>query len=174
MGKDIVLKQKNFLEKLLKEAALPQAQEIPSGTADEDSFQVLVFYVENEKYAIPIDSIQEIIRYIEPTAVPHTVDFLDGIISLRGQMIPLVNGRKRMHRAPKAPDRKTRIIIVDHGTDHFAILVDAAVQVTTVDRKKIEPPPALRSRDSEFIDGIAMQNGNLLILLNLKKFLEFH
>src|SRR5689334_6617820 len=112
MKKDIVVKQKNFLEKLLKDAALEEPPELSVEPVPEDAFQVLVFFIDTEKYAIPIDSIKEIIRYVEPTAVPHTVDFLDGIISLRGEMIPLINGRKRLQRGVKEPDRRTRIIIL--------------------------------------------------------------
>jgi len=171
---DIVVQQKNFLEKLLKSAALEEPQELPIEPVHEDAIQVLVFYLENEKYAIPIESIKEIIRYVDPTAVPHTVDFLDGIISLRGEMIPLINGRKRLGRQTKEPDRKTRIIILEDGPHHFGILVDATSQVTTIRRGKIEPRPPVRGNlDAAFIDGIAEQNGQLLILLNLKRFLEF-
>ena len=171
---DIVVQQKHFLEKLLKDAALEEPQQTLPEQMHEDSFQVLVFYLAEEKYAIPIESIREIIRYVEATTVPHTVDFLEGIISLRGEMIPLINGRKRLGREPKQPDRRTRIIILEEGAHHFGILVDAAAQVLTIRQSKIEPPPpGPGTVDAAFIQGVTEQNGRLFILLNLKKFLEF-
>jgi len=170
----IVVKQTNFLEKLLQEAAVEQPVDALPEPAREDAFEVLVFHLDSERYAIPIDWIREIIRYVEPTAVPHTVEFLDGIISLRGEMIPLINARKRLGREPKKPDRRSRIIILEDGPHHYGILVDAAAQVTTILRNKIEPPPAVvATSDAAFIEGIAQQKGQLLILLNLRRFLEF-
>jgi purine-binding chemotaxis protein CheW len=170
----IVVKQTNFLEKLLKEA---RAEDVPDAlpqTAREDVLEVLVFEVETERCAIPIEWIKEIIRYVEPTSVPHTVDFLEGIISLRGEMIPLISGRKRLGRQPKVPDRKSRIIILEDGPHRYGILVDAVAHVTTISRNKIEPPPSVLGPGiAAFIDGIAEQNGQMLTLLNLRHFLEF-
>ena len=173
-SKAVALKPAPHLEKLIAASKAEDILETVPEPAAEDGFQVLVFHLGNERYAMPIEYIQEIIRYIEPTAVPHTVNFLDGIISLRGQMIPLINGRKRLGHTPMDPDRRTRIIVLEERQQRFGILVDSAAQVLTILKNKVEPPPpVLGTLDAAFMDGIAEQNGQLIILLNLRRFLEF-
>jgi purine-binding chemotaxis protein CheW len=140
----------------------------------EEQLEVLVFLLAGEKYAIPIEHVLEIIRYQESTQVPHTVGFLDGIISLRGEMIPVINGRKRLGHEPKAPDKKTRIIILQEAANRYGILVDGTNHVVRLPQKNIEPtPPVVVGVDAEFIDGICEYKGQLIILLNLQRFLEF-
>jgi purine-binding chemotaxis protein CheW len=140
----------------------------------EEELEVLVFLLDRERYAIPIEHVLEIIRYKEPTPVPHTVGFLDGIISLRGEMIPVINGRKRLGHEPKEPDKHTRIIILQDASNRYGILVDAANHVARLPRKNIEPtPPIVVGIDAEFIEGVCEYRGQLVILLNLQRFLEF-
>jgi purine-binding chemotaxis protein CheW len=170
----VAVKQTNFLEKLLLEATEETPLESLPEPVVEDGFEVLVFHLGQERYGIPIEQVKEIIRFSEPTEVPHTVSFLDGIISLRGEMIPLINGRKRLGHESKEPDKRSRIIILQDGPHRYGILVDAAAQVVTLVRSNIEPPPAvLAGIDAEFIQGVCEQKGHLIILLNLRRFLEF-
>jgi len=172
--KAVAIKQTNFLERLVADAQLEEPLETLPEPVPEDGFEVLVFHLSSERYGIPIGLIKEIIRYVEPTEVPHTVNFLDGIISLRGEMIPLINGRKRLGHELKTPDKRSRIIVLQDGPHRYGILVDAAVHVVTVLRNKIEPPPpVLGNVDATFIDGVAEHKGQLIILLNLRRFLEF-
>ena len=170
----VAVKQSNFLERLFIEATQETLPETLPEPVIEDGFQVLVFHLGQERYGIPIDQVKEIIRYSEPTGVPHTVSFLDGIISLRGEMIPLINGRKRLGHELKEPDKRSRIVILQDGPHRYGILVDAAAQVVTLSRGNIEPPPAvLGGIDAEFIQGVCEHKGCLIILLNLRRFLEF-
>jgi len=164
----------SILEKLL--AGLEPEEEtaqIPAQTEPEDRIEVLVFQLSQEKYGIPIDHVVEIIRFVEATEVPHTVDFLEGIISLRGEMIPVLNGRKRLGHEEKRPDRKTRIVILEEENEHFGITVDATNQVIRVLKENIEPPPPVVGMPSAFIEGVCQHKGQLVILLNLSRLLEF-
>jgi purine-binding chemotaxis protein CheW len=140
----------------------------------EETLEVLVFQLNREKYGIPIEHVVEIIRFVEATEVPHTVNFLEGIISLRGEMIPVINGRERLGHEPKSPDKQTRTIILQEGSNRYGIVVDAATQVVNLLKKNIEPtPPIVIGIDAEFIEGVCEHKGQLVILLNLHRFLEF-
>jgi len=140
----------------------------------EETLEVVVFQLGQEKYGIPIEHVLEIIRFVEATEVPHTVSFLDGIISLRGEMIPVINGRKRLGHEPKTPDKRTRTIVLQEGSSRYGIVVDAATHVVHLLKKNIEPtPPVVVGIDAEFIEGVCEHKGQLVILLNLHRFLEF-
>ncbi len=140
----------------------------------EETLEVLVFQLGREKYGIAIEHVLEIIRFVEATEVPHTVSFLDGIISLRGEMIPVINGRKRLGHEPKIADKRTRIIDLQENSNRYGIVVDAATQVVHLPKKNIEPtPPVVVGIDAEFIEGVCDHKGQLVILLNLHRFLEF-
>ena len=129
--------------------------------------------MDQEKYGIPIDHVLEIIRFVEATEVPHTVSFLEGIISLRGEMIPVINGRKRLGHEPKIADKKTRIVVLQEEASRYGIVVDSTTQVVRLLKKKIEPTPSVVGMDAAFIEGVCEHKGQLVILLNLKRFLEF-
>jgi len=150
--------------------------ETEAGTSaiQDEMEEVLVFQLGNENYGIDIYQIIEIIRFVEPTLVPNTVGFLDGIISLRGKVIPVVNGRKRLGHPPRTPDQRTRIIVLNDGKEIFGILVDSVSEVTPLSKKSIEAAsPVVMDVNAEFIQGVCEQNNNLIILLNLEGFLKF-
>ena len=134
-----------------------------------------MFQLGNENYAINIQQIAEIIRFLEPTEVPNTIGFLDGIISLRGKMVPVINGRRRLGHEPAPTSKKTRIIVLGENTDYVGILVDSASQVVRLPARGIEPTPSVVvGVDAEFIQGVCEYQNNLIILLNLDRFLLFH
>src|SRR5262249_32761615 len=123
---------------------------------------------------LAIDSIAEIIRFLEPTEVPNTLGYLDGIISLRGRIIPVINGRKRLGPPAKLPDKKSRIHVIHEKSQAHGILVDSASHVIRIPKDGIEPTPSsVNGVDSEFIDGVSEYQGQLVILLNLARFLQF-
>lgn len=163
--------QVDFLQRLLAEE--PEEVEAEQIGITEEELEVLVFQLGNERYGMDIHRIVEIIRFVEPTRVPHTVAFLDGIISLRGRMIPVINGRKRMGHDPRLPDKKSRIIVLNDNSEYQGILVDAATQVVHLPKKNVEPtPPVVPGVDAEFIEGVCQHKGHLIILLNLDRFLR--
>lgn len=168
--------QVDFMQKLmLDESEEEEAERLAeSGTAEEE-LELLVFQLGSEHYGISIHQIAEIIRFVEPTGVPNTVAFLDGIISLRGKMIPVINGRRRLGHAPAPTDKKTRIIVMGENMDYVGILVDAASQVIRLPVRSIEPtPPVVVGVDAEFLQGVCEYRNNLIILLNLERFLQFN
>jgi purine-binding chemotaxis protein CheW len=166
--------QIEFIHKLMlqepeEDEADKAAEKIP-----EEEMEVLVFQLGDENYGIDIQQIAEIIRFVEPTEVPNTAAFLDGIISLRGKMIPVINGRRRLGHESKAPDSKSRIVVLQESTELQGMLVDSASQVLKLPKSGIEPtPPVVVGIDAEFIQGVCESNHQLIILLNLERFLEF-
>jgi purine-binding chemotaxis protein CheW len=166
--------QIDFLQKLMMEHPDDdgaQAQVV----VPEEKFEVLVFQLGGENYGIDIQQIAEIIRFIEPTEVPNAVAYLDGIISLRGRMVPVINGRKRLGHDLVLPDRKSRIIVLQEDNELQGILVDSASQVLKLPKKDIEPtPPVVVGIDAEFIDGVCQFKNQMIILLSLQKFLQIN
>jgi purine-binding chemotaxis protein CheW len=139
--------------------------------------EVLAFLLGGEEYAIDIRRIREIIKTRPATEVPRAPAFVTGIISVRGQVIPVMDLRKRLRLpAPvRPPGREARILIVSRVDEDFGLLVDEVRQVVRMRDSDVEPPPAmLGGPDAEFISGIGRPWGErLLILLELDAVLTF-
>jgi purine-binding chemotaxis protein CheW len=162
-----------LLKRLLPDEDYEEAPQLPQ-TTSEQLLELLIFRLGNETYGIDIQNVAEIIRFSEPACVPHTVNFLDGIISLRGRMIPVINARKRLGHEERKPDKKTRIIVLHEDSEYHGILVDSASQVLKVPKTSIEAtPPVVVGIAAEFIEGVCHYKNQFIILLNLERFLHF-
>ena len=107
------------------------------------------------------------------TRVPNTPAFVEGIINLRGQVIPVVNLRKRLGFPPKEPDKATRIIVVEIGKRVIGFIVDSVNEVLRISSSITEPPPPMVAGiDSEYITAVGKLEDRLLILLDLEKVLS--
>jgi len=168
------VRQAELLQKLLAEESDQEVSLAVPVSIPEDQMSVLVFELGGEHYGIDIHDVAEIVRYKEPAAVPHTVDFLDGIISVRGRMIPVINGRKRLGHEPVQPDKRTRIIVLQDGSEFQGIVVDATSQVVSLFKKDIEAtPPVVTGFKAEFLEGVYRHKNQLIILLHLQRFLQY-
>jgi purine-binding chemotaxis protein CheW len=142
---------------------------------EQDTIEVLVFQLDQHKFSVEIDYVVEIIRYREPTSVPNTVSFLDGIISFRGRMVPVINGRKRLGSPPAKPNITTSIIVVRDGSELYGVLVDSSLQVIQLHEIEIRPVPT-ENHDllpTEMIRGSFVHKNQEIFLLNLELFLQF-
>ena len=146
------------------------------GKDDDVEFQeLLCFRVAAEKYAVNIMEIKEIIKPREVTEVPRVPDFVTGVLSLRGIIIPVFNLHKRLGHAVVQESGKERIIVVKKGDEFCGVLVDEVIQVARLAAAAIEPPPAvLEGIDRDFVNGIGRFDGQMLILLNLGKILDLN
>jgi len=141
--------------------------------------EVLAFLLGGEEYAVDIRRIREIIKTRPVTEVPRAPAFVLGIISVRGQVIPVIELRRRLRLpAPaRAPGREARVLIVTRAGEDFGLLVDEVRQVVRMRDSDIEPPPAMLGGggpEAEFISGIGRPWGErLLILLELDAVLTF-
>ncbi|HEY7159721.1 MAG TPA: chemotaxis protein CheW [Acidobacteriota bacterium] len=165
--------QVDYLQKLLMEHPDDEDSQTAALPVPEEKLEVLVFQVGDENYGLDILQIAEIIRFVEPTEIPNTAAYLDGIISLRGRMVPVINGRKRLGHELRMPDRKSRIIVLQDDLELQGILVDSASQVVKLPKANIEPPPAVVvGVDAEFIEGVCEYRNQLVILLRVENFLQ--
>ncbi len=144
-----------------------------TGQADDAIYQLVSFVIENEEFGVDILKVQEIIRTVEITRVPKSPEFVEGVINLRGKIVPVIDLRKRFGIAVKQRDNETRIIVVDLADKVVGFLVDRVKEVIRVDRSIIEPPPGLATGIStSYITGVAKLQDRLLILLDLDRVLS--
>ena len=165
--------QVDYLQKLLMEHPDDEDSQAVTQPVADEKLEVLVFQVGDENYGLDILQIAEIIRFVEPTEIPNTAAYLDGIISLRGRMVPVINGRKRLGHELRMPDRKSRIIVLQDDMELQGILVDSASKVVKLPKANIEPtPPVVVGVDAEFIEGVCEYRNQLIILLRVQNFLQ--
>ena len=112
-----------------------------AGAHELSEVQLVTFMLAAEEYGVPISQIQEIDRLAKITKVPKAAEFIEGITNLRGEVIPVLDTRKRFELDVKPPDDRTRIIIVDLGGVKTGLVVDSVREVLNLARKDIAPPP---------------------------------
>jgi len=126
----------------------------------------------NEKYGVDILNVATISEYLEITKVPDAPTYIEGIINLRGDIIPVVNLEKRFNIPVKEIDSESRIIIIKIQESHIGFLVDEASQVIRIDEESIdEAPEIIRGKDHDYIAGVGKYEGQIIILLDLEKVL---
>jgi len=140
-------------------------------TKAEQELQLVTFRLANEEYGLPITKVREINRLVPVTKLPQTPSFMEGIINLRGRIIPVIDLRKRFEMSVTAHDDDTRIIIVDISGQIVGVIVDAVIEVVRLNTANIEPPPATVAVDLQFIEGVGKINDRLIILLDIDKVL---
>lgn len=131
------------------------------------SQQLVVFALSGEEYAASISQVKEIIRYGGATKLPDTPEFMDGIINLRGKVIPVVDLAKRFGLTRKTTGEAQAIIVEAAGRE-VGMVVDAVSEVLRIDDGAIEPAKTV-NHAGEYLQGIGKLEGRLLIILDLDK-----
>ncbi|MCA1927669.1 MAG: chemotaxis protein CheW [Calditerrivibrio sp.] len=132
--------------------------------------QYVSFNMDSEKYAVDIMFIEEIIRLVEITQVPRAPEFVEGIINIRGKVIPVVDMKKKLGLGSISPDINTRIIITNIKGKKVGFLVDSVNEVLRVDDSVIDDAPAVTMNlDSSYIKGVAKTDKGLFIVLDISK-----
>ena len=140
---------------------------------DQTELQMIVFQLDKGEYAVPITSIQEIIMPQTTTKIPKSPHFVEGVINLRGHIIPIIDGRKKFQMEVISKiSNETRIMVLDVNQEIIGLVVDAVSEVIHLQTAEIEPPPVDVGEDSDFLLGVGKFQNRLLILLNLKNFLD--
>ena len=135
--------------------------------------QLVVFDLDSESYGVDIGAVREIIRMQEITRVPRTPEFVEGVINLRGKVIPVVDLRKRFGLTEGERNKDNRIVVVDIGGQDIGVVVDAVTEVLRIFTSAIEPPSSvITSADSEYLLGIAKLDDKMIILLELESVLS--
>jgi purine-binding chemotaxis protein CheW len=130
--------------------------------------QIVVCEIGSEYYGIDIDSVYEIIRYQDPTAVPSAPPFVEGVINLRGRIVPVVDLAGRFGRARGSMSRATRIVVTGSERTRVGLIVDGVSEVLSVPDDAIEATPGLAAgEDTGFLRGLVKLEDRLVILLRL-------
>ncbi len=139
----------------------------------QDTHQFVSFRLSNEEYGIPILRVQEIIRYEELTRIPQSEEFIDGVLNLRGRVVPVIDLRKRFTLTDAERNNATRIVVVEIDNQVVGLIVDAVNEVQTIEENQIDPPPPLGTGISaEYIYGMGKIDDRLIILLNIERILK--
>lgn len=136
------------------------------------SRQFVVFRVGNEEYGLPISQVSSIIRYEEPTPVPHAPADVEGVLNLRGRVVPVVDLRKRFGGAgDEEHPEPDRIVVTESDQGAVGLAVDAASEVATIAEEDIQPAPesALGAESADGIEGVANLEGRIVVLLRLER-----
>lgn len=141
--------------------------------AGQEEIHLIVFRLGSEEYAVPITSVQEIIMIQLPTRIPKAPPFVEGVINLRGHIIPIIDGRKKFQLDVTALTNESRIMIIELTNETIGLIVDAVSEVVHLNAKDIEPPPIDVTEDSDFLWGVGKFVDRLLILVDPQKFLNF-
>lgn len=138
-----------------------------------DLLQLVGFKVGTEEFGVDILKVQEINRMLKITKVPNAPDFVEGVVNLRGRIIPVIDLRKRLAIENKEHDNKTRIIVVDIQGNIVGFIVDEVNEVLRISKEIIESPPELVAQvDSDFITSVAKLEDRIIILLDLDNLLK--
>lgn len=140
---------------------------------NDELLQLVTFKVGSEEFGIEIFSVKEIIRMLNITKVPKAPDFVEGVVNLRGKVIPIIDMRKRFGMDSLNHDKHTRIVVVEMENVMVGYVVDAVSEVLRIPSDTVEPPPSVVAGiDAEYINGVGKLENRLLIMLDLNKLLK--
>jgi purine-binding chemotaxis protein CheW len=148
-----------------------------AGTDQPGSGQYLTFTLQGEVYGLDILRVREILEYTRPTTVPMMPAFVNGVINLRGNVVPVIDLAQRFGRAPTALQTRTCIVIIEidgeDGPLAIGILVDAVNAVLDMESAQIEPAPSFGTGlRQDFIRGMARTEAGFIILLDVGRVLS--
>lgn len=134
--------------------------------------QIVVFKLGSELFASDINPVKEIRRVDEITPVPQAPDFVEGIISLRGQIFPVIDLGKRFNKKQHELTNDSRIIVIDIPGSQYGMIVDSVKEVQRIKREDIEAAPELVTRGSQkFLQGVVKKEQKLILLVDVEKIL---
>lgn len=140
---------------------------------DAELMQLVTFSIGEEEFGVDILKVQEIIRMMEITKVPRAPEFVEGVINLRGKVIPIIDLRRRFGLSSRGHDKHTRIIVIEINNMIVGFVVDSVSEVLRIPSSTVEPPPPVVSGlESEYISGVGKLEDRLLILLDLDRLLS--
>ena len=144
----------------------------PTAAERVDRATLVSFTVGSDVLAAPVESVERVLRWSAPSAIPNLPVWLEGVIDHRGRMVPVVDLRKRLSRESRATNAATRIVVFNTHPDWLAAIVDSVPEVLTVDASNIVPPPPLvRGLSGEFLIGMVTHREQVVLVLDVAKLL---
>ena len=134
--------------------------------------QLVTFMIDSEEFGVDILNVQEINKVSAITQIPGSPEFVEGIINLRGKVVPVIDLRKRFGMSAREHDERTRIIVAEMNAQTMGFIVDAVNEVLRISADSFQPPPDIVvGAHSEFFKSVANLDDKLLVLINLEKLL---
>lgn len=143
----------------------------------DELIQLVSFMLENEEYGVEVLKVREIIRMPTITKMPNTPSYVEGIINLRGKVIPIISMRKRFGLIEGDICSQTRIMVMDVAGTLTGFIVDAVSEVIRIHSSEIQPPPSMvvsGGIDQEFITGVFNHTERLLIIMDVDRMFTEH
>ncbi len=145
----------------------------PEENISEEVAQLVGFVVGEEEFAVPILSIQEIIKPIEWTRVPFTPDYVLGVFNLRGNVLPLIDLRIKFGISANDIDENTRFIVMKIKNEDVAFIIDRLTSTLRIKKKNILPPPDTYSNEEDIIEGVGrMDDGRIITILKVDNLIK--
>ena len=142
-------------------------------SSNDPLIQWVTFKLDSEVYGIDVMQVQEVLRVSEIAPVPGAPNYVMGIINLRGNVVTVIDTRKRFGLSENEIDDSTRIVIIESDGNVVGMLVDSVAEVVDLKRSEIESSPNVgNDESSKYIQGVATVNGELLILVDINKMLS--
>jgi len=164
MGLGDIVKQQKEQQKALTE---------PQDKNREEIVQLVGFVVGEEEFAVPILSIQEIIKPIEWTRVPFVPDYVLGVFNLRGNVLPLIDLRKKFNAPSDDIDENTRFIVMKIKGEDVACVIDRLTSAIRIPKKDILPPPDTYQNEDDIIEGVGRLNdGRIITILKVDNLIK--
>lgn len=134
--------------------------------------EFVIFKVEREFYGIDIHHVENIEKILPITRIPYTKPYIKGVVNLRGNIIPIVDVRKRFAMEAKEFTEESRIIITNIGETKIGIIVDSSSEVLQLDISSVEDAPVIRgTNEQDFVRKVGKHEGRIIMLIDLMKVL---
>lgn len=138
-----------------------------------DRATLVTFTVGDDTLAAPVESVERVLRFAQPSPIPGMPDWIDGVIEYRGTMVPVIDLRRRFGRERLSNGATTRVVIFNTQPDWLAAIVDAVTEVVTVDASSIAPPPSLvRGLSGAYLLGMVKHREQVVLVLDVSKVLS--
>lgn len=141
--------------------------------ATRKEMQFVAFKLQTEEFAIDIYRVSEVLKLLPITPLPQSAKFIEGVINIRGTVVPVIDLRRRFELADRSKTDETRIIIIDIGEEPIGLIVDEVTEVLKVDSSDIQPPPKSSvGSNSGLLEGVARVGDRLIIVLKIESLLS--
>lgn len=135
--------------------------------------QIVTFRLGDDLFAADIYSVERVLRYQAPTAIPNVPEWVEGVIEYRQRVVPVLNLRRRFELPAAEMAGDTRILILNADGEWIAAIVDAVLEVSTLSGAHVSPPPPLfRGLSAEYLRGIIRRGDRLVIFLDIPRLLS--
>ncbi len=136
---------------------------------DHGTRQFVSFVVEGQRFALPLESVERVVRMVRVTPVPATPSYVEGMIDLQGQVLPVVNMRKRFGLTARAPGLDDRLVVARGSGRSLALMVDDVADLVEVPSKEIEPPPPAPRAKARPVTSVIRKNARLIMVVDPDK-----